>query len=126
MMTKEEMINYLSLSTDLERNEDDPYGDGDQSEHKVLSPEGNALRSVWSSGADYAEVVQNSMIHRLCLLGSVQSVERLIHRSEGAELPRLLEKRVSVLRVTPLMATVTARRFLPEEALRKIPASTSH
>lgn len=123
MMTTEEMINYLSLSTDLERNKDDPYGDGDQSEHKVLSPEGNALRSVWSSGADYAEVVQNSMIHRLCLLGSVQSVERLIHRSEGAELPRLLEKRVSVLRVTPLMATVTARRFLPEEALRRIPAS---
>lgn len=123
MMTTEEMINYLSLSTDLERSEDDPYGDGDQSEHKVLSPEGNALRSVWSSGADYAEVVQNSMIHRLCLLGSVQSVERLIHRSEGAELPRLLEKRVSVLRVTPLMATVTARRFLPEEALRRIPAS---
>ena len=123
MMTTEEMMNYVSLSTDIKRNKDDPYGDGDQSEHKVESPEGHALRNVWSVGADYAEVVQTSMIHRLCLLGSVKSVERLIQRSEGAERQRLLEKRVSVLRVTPLMATVTARRFLPKEALREIPAS---
>ena len=125
-MTPKEMESHISLSTDTRLNEADPYGDGDQSEHDAESTEGRILRQVWSSGADYSDEVGSgiSIIHRLCLMGNVKKVTQLLDRADDeGERRRLLEKRISVLRVTPLMATVTARRFLPKEALRAIPAN---
>ena len=121
-MSSSEMENLLALSTDIGRNKDDPYGDGDQSEHHAESSEGKILRGVWASGADYSETFNAgiSIIHRLCVQGDVKNLKRLLERSDEFELPRLLEKRISALRVTPLMATVTARRMLPDEALRHV------
>lgn len=122
-MTPTEMENHLSLSTDIEANARDPHGDGDQSRHKAESPAGKILREVWTSGADYSDVMNEgtSIIHRLAVFGDIRSLGKLLNRSDDVERHRLLEKRISVLRVTPLMAAVTARRYLPKEALQKIP-----
>ena len=75
------------------------------------SSEGKILREVWAAGADYSEAFNAgiSIIHRLCVQGDAKNLKRLLERADEFELPRLLEKRISVLRVTPLMATVTAR-----------------
>lgn len=93
----------------------DPYGDGDQS---ILHAdrdrhESTALRNAWATGLDFQEAVfsndGNNSFHLACFSGHISSVRKFVmdakervEKGEPLALTHLLEKRISLMRLSPL------------------------
>ena len=110
------MRRVVELSgTAVEKNDSDPYGDGDQSGVGRLGLGGEStrqiLRELFSQGADLGiQLVkrQYSSFAIGCASGNVKAVERFILATEkgSEERQQLLERRESGLRLSPLLIAV--------------------
>jgi len=120
--------------TDLEKNDSDPYGDGDQSGVGEMGRRGEPtrqiLRELFRQGAglgaygfnpdDFSHFAEDgayefnpdefSHFAFACAAGDVDEVERLILATEqgSQERMRLLERRETGLRLSPLLLTVAS------------------
>jgi hypothetical protein len=103
--------------TNVDQNDLDPTGDGDQSEIH-LSHEGKQVyRNLFAEGGDfheYAECGGLSTFASACITGNVANVEALLKQASGADsskpsqaLIRLLETRETSMRVSPLLMIVS-------------------
>jgi hypothetical protein len=106
----------LAATTDVALNESQPEGDGDQSFARAAleSDPGFRLRAARTTGMDFSHLLARG-VHLLapfaqtCLLGDFERGQSMIRLAEGstAQLRKLLETRVSMMRMTPLMLVVT-------------------
>lgn len=99
----------------------DPFGDADQS--LVPNPSTHPLRAAWSTGLDVqiAVLVNDDALsmHRAAWRFDMYTVENLlekarsaVERGEADAMTKLLERRVSMLRLTPLHYACHATRSL--------------
>jgi hypothetical protein len=97
---------------DTKTNDNDMYGDGDQSYVRADFPTdpGQRLRDMWSESGDFYTVVQStgSPFMKACFLGKAQAVKDMIEGTQEDAVARihLLELRESTLRFSPLMACI--------------------
>lgn len=98
----------------------DPYGDGDQS--LLPNPSEHPLRAAWSSGLDVQLAVLSEeeafLMHRSAFMLDIEDVTDLIREAKRAvengdpdAMNKVLERRVSLLRVTPLHYVCHSARF---------------
>lgn len=107
----------LAISTDMALNERDTTGDGDQSalrEETGYSP-GSAqpVRDAWCTGGDMAEYIlgnRGSRVFQAAAFGNAEMVREAVRAAGGGE--AALETRGSLMRQSPLLATVTGARVL--------------
>jgi len=112
------------VGTDVDMNDKDPYGDGDQREVGASGMEGEPsrqiLRRLWSTGGDLEHyLIYNgySPFMMACVVGNLKTVKRLIIATSEGELGKLLERRETGMRMTPLLVTL---------ALSKVKSTVSH
>eukprot|EP00571_Detonula_confervacea_P014415 CAMPEP_0172302324 /NCGR_PEP_ID=MMETSP1058-20130122/4040_1 /TAXON_ID=83371 /ORGANISM="Detonula confervacea, Strain CCMP 353" /LENGTH=587 /DNA_ID=CAMNT_0013012749 /DNA_START=116 /DNA_END=1879 /DNA_ORIENTATION=- len=126
----------LLAGTDVDMNDADPYGDGDQSpvsvggeesadimsrfremagpshggEFDKAEPARQVIRELWSAGGDlesYLKFGGFSSFATSCCLGDSKAVKRAIKGTvEGDERVHLLERRESGMRFTPLLLCI--------------------
>ena len=116
----------LRATTDVSLGDADPYGDGDQrflSDRGAPKSEAQPLRDLWCSGGDFRKLVYTrkatgegkaSPFICACFFGDVQTVHSALAtaRAEGGDaLFRLLERRESTMRFTPLLACVAGTKM---------------
>lgn len=112
-----------SHGTNVTMNDEDPYGDGDQS--PVASHHAQFYRDMYASGGDInhhadIELRMISNFAKLCLMGDVDRVEQALQAAsvgykEGpppAALTELLEKRETSQRLSPLLMLVSIGKNL--------------
>jgi hypothetical protein len=112
----------LARSTDLAACRADPYGDGDQSAVRATLPgtPGQDLVGVWSSGADFdpqdaACAADLSPLLCAAFWGDAAAVAAAIAAARAAgddALRKLLERRESLLRFTPLLSCISGARLV--------------
>lgn len=122
--------------TDVDANDRDPTGDGDQSmlyddvrrdgknQYRTF---GNAQphRDLWCAGGDLLPLFQQQLLPEFavaCLTGQVGTLQRVLDQARlepGDSLHRVLETRWSNLRVTPLIMTLVG-------ALRIVGPGSNH
>mmetsp|Transcript_5760 Transcript_5760/g.8772 ORF Transcript_5760/g.8772 Transcript_5760/m.8772 type:complete len:523 (+) Transcript_5760:52-1620(+) len=108
---------------DTEATRNDPYGDGDQSYVKADGPNdpGQRLRDLWCEGGcegGFHELLARGEVPSIFVnsfFGNKDGVQREIDATEPDSPQRmhLLEGRVGVLRLTPLIACVVGARNAP-------------
>ncbi|KAK3276056.1 hypothetical protein CYMTET_15848 [Cymbomonas tetramitiformis] len=108
----------LQKSCDCRLNADDQYGNGDQSFIFADFPSdiGFELRALWSEGGDFNPMhpglADPPLSHFMvaCFNGNVERVTEMITNTNGAALTKLLEKRESMLRFSPLLGVIAGAR----------------
>lgn len=142
MATKQELLRkqkeirkiLVRNGTNVELNDRDPYGDGDQSRLMGSRKSQQAHRDLFAEGGDFFESasVQGTIsdFSMMCMLGSVQKVEELLKRADDQgqahapqELVHLLEKRETSMRCSPLLLLVSVGKNLggfPEQHKQQI------
>lgn len=103
--------------------ESDPYGDGDQSCLATLPGmagvhQTQGLRDAWSTGLDLMETAEREPFHFACLVGDAAAVGATIAAARriddrGEAVKRLLERRVSLMRLPALGFVVYGARLTP-------------
>lgn len=104
----------IKAGTDVELNDSDPYGDGDQTSIQDNEVQHQILRSLFSEGGDLEfslnEPDQLSAFCWLCVNGDKRGVERALKEATKNQpqqrLRELLEKRWTSMRLPPLLLTV--------------------
>ena len=113
--TREIIRKLVVLSgTDAAANDADPYGDGDQSPAEKRGEAGRqVLRELFALGGDLESHMRPirggfSDFALMCCLGDAGGVERALGRTEAGsdERMRLLERRETGCRLSPLLLTV--------------------
>ena len=102
----------LLTGTDIELNRRDAYGDGDQS--LIGGREGKdekrcqIIRELWGQGGDIMRHLVESCteFERACAFGNITVVKAIIENTPMRKRSVLLEKRVTGLRLPPLMLTM--------------------
>ena len=106
----------LAETTDTALNDSEPEGDGDQSfvRESIESDPGRRLKLARVNGMDFGQLCARGSLSPLalaCLAGDLEKAQSIIHlasRSGGfAQLTKLLERRESMMRLTPLMCCIT-------------------
>ena len=124
----------LALSgTDVEQNDKDLFGDGDQSGCGMLGMEGEStrqiLRSLFSNGGDldsYLCYNGFSPFGYACGIGDVATVRDMLEATEAGSLQRkqLLERRETGMRFSPLCLTIALYKSREHVSMRlEIPVS---
>jgi len=112
----------ILAGTDLEKNDSDPYGDGDQSGVGEMGtggePSRQILRDMFSQGGDLSSYLQYqgfSTFGMYCASGNMSAVEQAIRATKQGSSARmnLLERRESGVRLSPLLLTVALSKFKP-------------
>jgi hypothetical protein len=130
----------IARSTDVKKNKDDPYGDGDQSMVTGMGYGGDAqedLRNVWSAGGDFNPAsppgsgsAAVSDFCRSCFFGDVAMVTSAIKSTAAGSEQRthLLELHESVLRLTPLLSCIVGAPPLPlsPSSASRLPPPLAH
>lgn len=91
--------------------QDDPYGDGDQT--PLRNPSKHPLRAAWSTGLDVQMAVlveeEAFLMHRSAFEFDLEDVtdlirdaRRAVEAGESDAMTKVLERRISLLRLTPL------------------------
>ncbi len=115
-MSSEQMLQVIhSAGTNKSMNVGDPFGDGDQS--TLSAKNATVLWDVWTSGGDFFQLVSSNRISQFgmaCLKGDLQRVKQMLGQVQSEERNRLLERRESITRVTPLMFCVLGAKMLFE------------
>ena len=103
----------VARCTDMQKNVDDPYGDGDQSLIRDRDA-AQGLRDVWSVGADF-QPAQLSAFHKGCFVGDLRFVKSQVAKHPPGSTGRteLLECRVSLMRFPPLIACISGALLYP-------------
>ena len=121
-------------ATDWAKNDADPCGDGDQSPLATRDAR-DMHRVCWAEGADALEVIQSALdayarktrgeegptpsleaseLWVACFTGDLVNVKAMLERVAGAgreeERKAMLERRVTCMRVTPLMMAIDGSR----------------
>jgi hypothetical protein len=109
--------------TDVRANDEDPYGDGDQSNISTLNSQ--FYRELFSAGGDINHLADLGLqplseFAKNCISGHVKEVKRALERAKEQSSPeslsenhppdalqRLLEKRETSLRLSPLLMIVS-------------------
>lgn len=102
----------------------DPYGDGDQS--LLENPSQHPLRSAWSTGLDFQITVLSEKeawsMHRSAfeldveeVLDLIKEARQKVDNGDSEAMTKLLERRISLLRLTPLHYACQVARNLPHE-----------
>jgi hypothetical protein len=114
------------FGTDVQKNEDDPYGDGDQSRIPGYSNR-EFYRELFSTGGDLNHIADLnfaplSMFAIACITGMYSKVQKMLEEVAGKnqdvsetpspELIQLLERRETCLRLTPLLMVVSMGKNL--------------
>lgn len=139
---QQEWRRKLSLSTDVTKNDADPYGDGVQSSLKHYGLPGEPaqeLVNIWSGGCELGGLFQHwppqpdlygVSYFCLCAFGNAMAVGRFIEhaRSLGPDvLRKVLEKRETTLRMSPLQACIAGSRYIGKGIFpRSIEAMQAH
>lgn len=112
-----------NMGTDVQMNDADQFGDGDQSPIET-SKGRDAARELYSIGGDiHKHAVEDamSMFGKLCLFGSAAAIQRMLDEkrdklaqpySTKEEMKVMLETRDTSLRLTPLLLLVSAGKNL--------------
>ena len=113
------------MKTELDDTTRDPYGDGVQTVLPALpgggiSDLGNALFKIWPD-ADLANLLVQPkrlpVIHRLCLEGRAEKIRNLLAAdSDPMVRKRHLERRIGLMRWTPLMLATAAPMLITSPA----------
>jgi hypothetical protein len=120
---KERIRRGLAKSgTNLQLNDSDPFGDGDQSE--IQSPSKQQFyREIFSEGGDITECFGAGMVSQFavfCLLGNVPLVMQALEAADKNQanppdsLVQLLERRETSMRLSPLLLIVSAGKNVGE------------
>lgn len=111
------MADFANYCTDTQKNTADVCGDGDQSELVVRRAKDPAqrVRDLWCEGGDVITLAMNNQLPEFahaCFLGDAPKAWRLLNETEPSTTARtrLLEGRVSNLRLTPLMLCLCGAR----------------
>jgi len=106
----------LALSTNKDINDADTFGDGDQTRWPLNSVAGQYLGYVWTHCDDLYEKLAVPVydlhpfwhIHYACFLGDSIALQQLLHDGEKENIDKkhLLERRMSLLRLTALHCVV--------------------
>jgi len=101
---------FATTQTDLQQNDTDPYGDGDQRQLPNES-ECSIFRNAWSHGGDMEELLMGrsySPFALACVTGNKIKVEAMLKAIANDDVARtqMLEFRESVMRLSPLLLTV--------------------
>lgn len=104
--------------TNVEMNENDPFGNGDQREvgERTMAgePTRQILRNIFSRGGDlehYLIFKAFTPFMMACAIGNLKTVERLVRATaEGEERIQLLERRETGMRMSPLLVTLAFSR----------------
>jgi hypothetical protein len=111
-MSYDQIMRMVAESgTNIQLNKEDPYGDGDQSPLK--GKRADRLRTVWAAGGDFyrcAESNQLSEFGMACFVGHIAIVQRLLATVTGVEKERLIERRETICRKTPLLMCIVGMR----------------
>eukprot|EP00980_Cylindrotheca_fusiformis_P018393 scaffold6052_cov118-Cylindrotheca_fusiformis.AAC.6 len=123
----------VSIGTDINQYEDDPYGNGDQSMIASSMSDRDKARELFSCGGDipaYGATGSFSMFALACITGNTAEVERMIQQATGdssqqphsrsPELMKLLETRETSLRLSPLLLVVSAGKNVPQSNQRNV------
>lgn len=117
----------IGAVTNLAINDADLYGDGDQSvvDNTQRGSPGELFKSVWAQGTDFndwlmqtesgqKELWQKHEFAGHCLTANFEAVSKAIEATEpnSDARYRLLEQRVSMSRLTPLMIAIVGERTL--------------
>lgn len=109
--------------------EGDPYGDADQS--NLPDPTHHPLRAAWATGLDYFETIFSEehafSLHRSAWQADLEDVDLEIGNARAAvrkghthALTKLLESRLSQLRLTPLHYVCQGARTLRDDASQDV------
>ena len=105
----------VKAGTDVDQNDNDPYGDGDQTLilGKELEPHRQILRNLFAAGGDIEHhMIGNSGLTPFswsCVMGDTKAVENTLKATflRGQQpLIQLLEHRQTSMRIPPLLLTV--------------------
>lgn len=111
----------LTETTDAALNSSQPEGDGDQSfvREALESDPGRRLKLARVSGMDFATLASRGLLAPFamtCLTGDLNRAQSMISLSlssgGAAQVSRLLERRESMMRLTPLMCCITGAQQL--------------
>jgi hypothetical protein len=112
----------ISQTCDIEKNADDPCGDGDQSPLKdstdlrnYASTPVQQLRNLWSEGGDFNPYNnQTSPLMKACFLGQKSVVQSIIAATINTPTDTInfVNRRESVLRMSPLLGVICGSRFM--------------
>mmetsp|Transcript_2551 Transcript_2551/g.3720 ORF Transcript_2551/g.3720 Transcript_2551/m.3720 type:complete len:569 (+) Transcript_2551:145-1851(+) len=121
----------IMSGTDVEMNDKDPYGDGDQSlvgagedytsadPRKLMKANSiqQILRSLFNAGGDLESHLRGGLspFARACCLGNASAVEQAIKQTaeDSEERMHLLERRETGMRLTPLLLAVAISKCKP-------------
>ncbi len=101
-----------AAGTDIQQNEDDPYGDGDQSMlvGKNLESRQQILRNLFATGGDFHFYRRGNGLTDFafsCVKGDVKAVEASLRAAATKDdLVKLLEVRQTSMRLSPLLLTL--------------------
>mmetsp|Transcript_6693 Transcript_6693/g.9713 ORF Transcript_6693/g.9713 Transcript_6693/m.9713 type:complete len:543 (+) Transcript_6693:55-1683(+) len=108
-------------ATNCNRNDADPLGDGDQSMIRTVNGR-QAARELWATGGDIEGTVvelnfNNSkfyQFYRFCVMGDSPNVCKALKEASADqdELTRMLETRLTSMRLSPLVFTIAAGKNL--------------
>jgi tetratricopeptide (TPR) repeat protein len=128
----------LEGTTNMAMNDADHFGDGDQTpiEANGSADPGTTLRYLWSQGADFhpfERPYDYSNFFVACAFGAVNEVQAALQGIQGAsakDRAQLLERRESLLRMSPLLACIGGSRFFnssaeTQQVLGRLPAEYS-
>ena len=113
----------ISVGTDMSMNDNDPFGNGDQSFITSYAKR-DAARELFSIGGDINTDVTEGVCTEfgtMCLMGSYKVVQSKLNElfqkipqpySQQKELKELLEARDTSLRLTPLLLLVSVGKFV--------------
>jgi len=111
--------NLQRHGTDVDYNDRDVTGDGDQSPIPPDDKEQRYYRSLWSEGGDIMDYIQYqffSPFAKVCILGDVTTVRQMLKEADtdperpSSRLIQLLESRETCMRLSPILMLVSVVR----------------
>lgn len=115
-----------SYGTDVDLNDSDPTGNGDQSPIQLNHAGKQVYRDLFAEGGDIAQCGQAGQISSFavaCAQGNVARIERMLKEADNDEvrpsdrLIQLLETRETSMRLSPLLMIVSAgKNIFPQTA----------
>lgn len=101
-------------------NDRDEFGDGDQSPLQIVPADGPGAKLwyFWADGGDFGTICSLRLLPPFmaaCIRGDAPAVESLVASARQAgpdQLTALLERRLGLMRMSPLHCAVTAAKFM--------------
>lgn len=107
-----------TTGTNMEQNDADPLGDGDQTPMRIES-KCQVFRTIWNNGGDISMLLQTQSFSSLamdCITGKKQQVQARLHQAAttpASLLTALLERRESCFRIPPILLVIGLAKHKP-------------